>query len=268
MIIAVDTGGTKTLVALFSMNGEMLKSQKFPTQADQKAYLADVTSSIQQVSGDHKIDAISLALPGVIKDQKAVICRNLGWYDFDVIGALRATWPDTPMFLENDANLGGLGVANLLPDRPQSCLYLTISTGIGGGYIVNQAIDPGLSTSEFGDITFEYRLQLTSWEKIAGGKALYTLDDSPFNDSTDSAVIDEVARRISRGLMTILPILRPEVIAIGGGLGARYDLFSQQVEKELAALPNQYHCPIITAPYPEEIVTYGCYFYAINQLSI
>lgn len=267
MIIAVDTGGTKTLVASFDSAGQLLTTRKFPTPKNTQIYLETVAQYIEQVAEAKDIEAISIALPGVIRHQKAVICRNLGWRDFDAIGALKQRWPKVPIWLDNDANLGGVGAARLSTPTPSKLLYLTISTGVGGGFVVGGRIEKSISESEFGDITLNYNDQITSWENLAGGSAISSIYSPRIDESTDENIKKEVARRIASGLLAIMPVLRPDKVAIGGGLGARYHLFSTYVNQELSAnLPEQYHCPIVTAPNPEEIVAYGCYFHAVDKL--
>ena len=137
MIIAVDTGGTKTLVAAFSENGEILRSRKFPTPKDQGEYIAAVTAAVHEISEGAPISAMCVAVPGVVRNQIAVICKNLGWMNFDVLGSLRQNFPNVPMWLENDANLGGVGASRLLSPTPERCLYISIGTGVGGGFVVD-----------------------------------------------------------------------------------------------------------------------------------
>ena len=267
MIIAIDTGGTKTLIAKFSDDGELVSSRKFPTPRDQAEYLSQVISVTRELSGEDNPRGISIALPGVIRDQKAVICKNLGWQNFDVISELKTAWPDIPMWLENDANLGGVGAANLISPTPEKCLYVTVSTGIGGGYIENKRIVSSTSESEISDIHFEYNGVITRWGAIANGRAIMSDFGVYASQLTNPDDQREIGRRVARGLMALMPVLRPDVIAFGGGVGAHYHLFERFVLEELEILPEQYRCPIVTAPRPEEIVIYGCYYHAIDQLN-
>lgn len=269
MIIGVDTGGTKTLVTVFDDDGTLQDKQKFLTPRDIHAYTEQVSQAIIALAPNRsELKAIAIAVPGVVRDQIAIVCKNLGWRNIDIIGLLRANFPEVPMWLENDANLGGVGATRLLASVPRRCLYVTISTGIGGGFIIDGAIEQSLSENEISDIHFEYNGKLTRWGEIANGQAI--MDDfgvyaSQLGNADD---IREIARRLSRGFMALIPVLRPDIITIGGGIGAHYDIFAEHVEKELSVMPEQYNCPIITAPYPEEVVAYGCYFYAKDQLAI
>lgn len=266
MMIAIDTGGTKTLIAKFDSSATLVTKTKIPTPHDQSAYLSAIVHETNLLLQGEVPDAISIALPGVIRDGIAVVCKNLDWYDFDIISQLRPHWPDTPMYLENDANLGGVGAANLLPQVPEKLLYLTLSTGVGGGFVVNGDIDPALSESEFGDLGLEYNSQLTNWESIASGRAIYHIHPQPLGQDTEMSIKVEIAKRVSRGLMALLPVLRPSIVVVGGGFGAKYSYIKDLVARELSVLANEYQTQIITAPHPEEIVAYGCYYHAKHQL--
>lgn len=267
MIIAIDTGGTKTLVVSFDNNGEVIGRQKFPTPRNQGEYIKQAVMAVRQLSDGQSIEAIGLAVPGVVRDQKAVICKNLGWKDYDILKAMQEHLPDVPMWLENDANLGCLGVARLISPAPQRCLYITVSTGIGGGFVVDNTISTDVSENEVSDMIFEYDGKLIRWGGLANGRAIMDKYGIYATQLTNPDDTREISRRISRGLLVLLPILRPDLVAFGGGIGAHYELFAPDVEREIAILPEQYLCPIITSPHPQEIVAYGCYFYAKSHLS-
>ena len=123
------------------------------------------------------------------------------------------------------------------------------------------------SESEISDIHFEYNGAITRWGAIANGRAIMSDFGVYASQLTNPDDQREIGRRVARGLMALIPVLRPDVIAFGGGVGAHYHLFERFVLEELEILPEQYRCPIITTPHPEEIVIYGCYYHAIDQLN-
>jgi len=266
MLIAVDTGGTKTLIVAFSRDGQALEKRRFPTPHDQKDYIELVAETIKNLPGSESISGISVAVPGVVRNNIALVCKNLNWRQFDVLAELEKHFPGTPMWLENDANLGGVGVVNLLPSRPQKCLYITIGTGIGGGFIVNGQIDKGLAESEISDMMFDQNDQFVLWESMISGKVL----SEKYNKLAEELSEEEsreMAKQFSRGLLALLPVFRPDIVTVGGGVGAQYHKFAKCVDEFLEALPEQYICPVVIAPKPEEIVAYGCYFYAKDKLN-
>jgi len=268
MLIAVDTGGTKTLVASFSQDGSVQSSVKFPTPQDQAAYLSQLTKAIHEIAEQQMIDAIVVALPGIVKNGIAVWCNHLLWKDFDVRTPLAAGFPDTPILVENDANLGGLAETRRLTNIPRSVLYVTISTGIGTGVITNGQIDPGLRLSEGGRSLVEFDGQVREWESFAAGSAIYSTFGAYARDITDPTIWQQIADRISRGFLAIIPFLQPDLVIIGGSVGSYFDKYKQHLEDILIeALPPHIPCPtIIAAVHPEEAVIYGCYYYAVDTL--
>lgn len=101
------------------------------------------------------------------------------------------------------------------------------------------------------------------------GPAIATsYNDIDLSKPTSEDIIEDIAKRIARGFMVLIPILRPDTIIIGGGVGTYYDLFAQYVNKELTLIPEQYKCDIITSSHPQEAVIYGCYYHAKDKLGL
>ena len=174
MIVAVDTGGTKTLVAAFSDNRRLHKKHRFETPKNPQQYLEILAELITTNYDIKKITALSIAIPGSIKDQIILQCPNLGWQNVPIIELLRKKLSyKGPVFLENDANLAGLGETHSRTPLPYKALYVTISTGIGTGVITHGYIDPELRTSEGGHMLLEYDGLLQVWEYFASGRAIY-----------------------------------------------------------------------------------------------
>lgn len=270
MIIAIDTGGTKTLIVAMSHSGEMLHKHQFPTpKSDEQKYLRELIDTITRMSVDQQIDGICIALPGVVKNQYVKEYNNLDWYEFDLVKELQPHFAGVPIWLENDANLGAVGAANMLEEPHSRCVYITISTGVGGGFVIDKKLVHPLALWEPADITFEYDGELIRWEDLASGPAIAARHNNiDLSKPTDDSILEDIGKRVARGFMVFMPIFMPNVIVIGGGVGAYYDLFAKYVEKELASLPKQYKCKITTATHAHEVVIYGCYFYAKDKLGI
>lgn len=266
MLIAVDTGGTKTLVAGFNDRGEPGEHFRFPTPRDTEAYINALLRTLKDNYDLTAITGIGIAVPGIVKDNIAVWCGNLGWRDFDIANEVKKHI-DVPVWVENDANLAGLAQAHALQPLPEKCLYLTVSTGIGTGFIHNGIIDPQLSNSEGGRMILEYNGKLQQWEAFASGKALYDTYGQLARDIYDIATWEEFADKLSRGLLALIPLTQPEVIVIGGSLGTYLERYQVQLEQKLKDnLTEHIIFPrIVQAFYPEEAVIYGCYQYATEN---
>lgn len=269
MLVTVDTGGTKTLVAQFGQDGKMGKTIKFPTPVAEKDYVLKLRQVLQENYANEPVEAIVVALPGIVKDGIALWCNNLGWKNFHAHKALVGVLGSTPVLIENDANLAGLAETRILDPMPVSSLYVTISTGIGTGIITNGRIDPGLRHSEGGRTMVEFDGIVREWEDFASGKAIHATYGKYARDITSPHIWRQIADRISRGFLAIVPVIQPDTIIIGGSIGTYFDHYGEQLEAILREkLPPHIACPHFQrAKHPEQAVIYGCYYYALDYLA-
>ena len=267
MILCVDTGGTKTLVAEFGASGRPSRTHKFPTPHSTDAYIRKLSTLILQEYNLIEIEAIAIGVPGEIEHGRLAWCVNLPWKNFDIVAQLGAALRYVrPIYLDNDANMAALGEAHAIKPLPHSVLYVTVSTGIGGCLVIDGALEPALSHSEMGMMVVEYKGNVLKWETLASGRALYESTGQYARDITDPHVWHEVAAKISRGLLDLIPMLTPDVIVIGGSIGTYFDRFSADlkaiINRDLYAHLDRPR--IIKARHPEEAVIYGGYVYATH----
>lgn len=268
MLLAVDTGGTKTLVTAFAHDGTPGEKYRFETPKSEQDYLATLIDLIHEHYDPKELDAVVIAMPGVVRDNVAVWCGNLGWKDFDVVSALRS-FLKCPVWIENDANLAGLAETRALKKLPAQSLYVTISTGIGSGIIVGGNIVPELSASEAGHALVEYDGLVRQWEAFASGNAIKQTYGSYARDIHDRKIWAQIADKISRGFLVLIPILQPNVIIIGGSIGTYFDRYEKVLITVLRDhLPDHIDLPEIRqAAHPEEAVLYGCYYHGCDRLA-
>lgn len=270
MIVAVDTGGTKTLIALFDESGRVVEEFMFPTPATTVAYVQTLTKELHDHFAEQVVDAVVVAMPGIVKAGVAIWCNNLKWKDFNVATALKGVLGDAPVWIDNDANLAGLAETRQLDQIPPLCLYVTISTGIGSGIITDGVIHHALRASEIGRTLVEYDGRVREWETFASGKAIYQTYGKYARDISSKRVWYQIADRISRGFLATIPVLQPDVIIIGGSIGTYFGKYHKALKGLLTEhLPDHIPVPhIIKAKHPEQAVIYGCYYYAVDALTI
>ena len=269
MLVAVDTGGTKTLVASFLEDGRIGEQFKFPTPKTTSEWTDLLKNVLETHFGSETIDAIVVAMPGIVKNGVAVWCNNLKWANFDVASALEGVLGGAPLFVENDANLAGLAETRQLKEIPALVLYVTVSTGIGSGIITEGSINPDLRSSEAGRSLVEFDGDVREWESFASGKAIYEAYGKYARDITSKRIWYNIADRISRGFLAIIPVLQPDVIVIGGSIGTYFEHFGKELNGLLKEqLPAHIPAPkLIKAKHPELAVIYGCYYYALDALA-
>ncbi len=267
MLVAVDTGGTKTLVATYTRSGRITAEVKFPTPRDPADYMELLSTTITDMTDGKDIDAIAVAVPGQTKKGIAIICVNLGWHNVPITAPLKKLFK-CPVYLENDANLAGLAEAHALPKKYDNVLYVTISTGIGMGLIIDHTIHPALSITEPGHMVLEYDGKLRKWEDFASGRAIRATYDSYARDIKDRHVWNQIADKISRGFLVLVPAVKPDVIIIGGSIGTYFDKYEKQLQHILTRRLSPEFLPVDLrrAVHPEQAVIYGCYYFALAHL--
>jgi len=145
VFIAVDIGGTKTEVAIGEERVEKFKV--IPTPAEFENFLSSLFLLIERVGKGKKIKAIGISAPGPLDPVKGLIfpSPNLKWKEAKIKEVLEKRFT-LPVFLENDANLAGLGECFQGAGKgADSVFYITVSTGIGGAFILQGKIYQGAS---------------------------------------------------------------------------------------------------------------------------
>jgi len=263
MYLTIDVGGTKTLLAVFNSEGKIEKQQKFPTPKDYNQFIGELRNNIEQIcAGGLKPTACSVALPGIMNRETGIVFAfgNLDWENINISEKLQDILT-CPIYIENDANLAGLAEAHSLLGEFRKVLYVTISTGIGGVYVIDGVMDPDTIDAEIGHTLFEYKGRLTRWEDFASGKAIVAQTGKMASEITDPADWYLVARNIAVGLINAIATLTPECVVLGGGVGSHLEKFKEKLQEEL----ETYDDKLITLPeirkaqHPEEAVVYGGY---------
>jgi glucokinase len=268
VILAIDVGGTKTLVSTFSYDGDLEEERRFETPKEYPAFIEELGKTIRELKAK-KFNRAAIAMPGSIDRKKGIAKAfgNLPWTNVPIKADLAALLKDTPVLVENDAKLAGLYEAQLLPDY-RKVLYVTVSTGIGGGLIVNRKIDKVTHDAEYGHMLLEHDGKLQRWEEFASGKAIYGKYGKRAADITDQGDWYQIARNIAIGLIDVIAATTPDIVVLGGGVGSHFEKFSEKLLSELklyedALVPVP---PVIAAKHAEQAVIYGCYTLARQSL--
>ncbi len=261
MYLGVDIGGTKTLLAVFDTHGKCLETLKFPTPQNYKEFLTQLAANVAKLSTTD-FQAAGVAAPGTIDRTNGhlISAGNLGWKDISLQADLEKVLA-CPVLVENDAKLAGLHEAKLIKDEFNKVVYLTISTGIGIALIVNGIIDTNLGDRGGRAIELEHDGKLMSWEDFASGKAITKKYGKMASEIEDPAIWKAITHDLAVGIIDVIALLEPEVIIIGGGVGANFEKFEQPLVEYLKKLETPFNPipPIRKAQHAEEAVIYGCF---------
>ncbi len=261
MYIAIDIGGTKTLLAVFDKTGTITEQIRFPTPKKYGDFLAQLGQTVTELA-IHDFRAAGLAVPGILDRDHGVALKlgNLNWKNISIQDDVEKLL-HCPVVIENDAKLAGLSEAILVNDRYKKVLYITLSTGVGIALINDGDIDTAIGDGGGHDMYLEYGGKQVTWEEIASGKSLVERYGKRASDIDDPTIWKEVSGRIAVGLIDLIAIMEPDVVIVGGGVGThlhKYKKFLVEILKGYE-MPMSPIPPIIQAKHAEEAVIYGCY---------
>lgn len=258
MYLCVDIGGTKTLASLFSKRGYKIYTKRFLTNARQEVFWQDLKKCVRHLKF---VKGVAVAVPGVVRGDGKVKYGNLEQWnkdsDFDLKRALEEEFPEVPVKIVNDADAATLYEARYWADK--KVVYLTFSTGIGGGIAENGQLTKESARFEPGHKKYTLLGRKQEWEDLAAASAIRKIYGAPVTTLKDQAIFDDVAVRISLGCADIIEIYQPDVMIFGGPLARQLPRFARPLRRLLAeALSPEIEIPrLLRARRPNESVIYG-----------
>ncbi|MDI6731846.1 MAG: ROK family protein [Candidatus Margulisbacteria bacterium] len=256
MIIGIDLGGTKIAGILTSPSGNIIMDVQIPTEArkGKQQVLKNIIKAIHMLINSRKasIRAIGIGAPGPILYENGIVidAPNLpGWKRVNLKQILEKKFL-VPVFVDNDANCAALAEARFGAGKnARHFIYLTVSTGVGGGIIIDRKLYRGItgSAGEFGHMLVDPNGPLCGCgkhgclEAIASGSALRKrtgLDALALElaarqgDKEAKKAISEMAHFIAIGVANLVNIFNPELVVIGGGLSNMRELLLTPIKDE------------------------------------
>ena len=245
--IALDLGGTQTRAALVDAHGNVSNRVSLPTPAQDggDVVVATLVAAAKQAAGSEtEIIGVGLSSPGPLDTEKGItidLPTIKGMTNYPIRAALEAKL-NLKVHLENDGIAAAIGEWKHGAGKGlQSLVYVTVSTGIGGGVIVDGNVLHGRKgmAGHVGHLAiYPDGLRCSCgntgcWEAYAAGpaftaraKAKSAADvfaAAKAGDATAQKHVDEEARLLGIGITSLLHLYSPETIIIGGGLSNAFD---------------------------------------------
>ena len=255
--IGVDMGGTKTEVAAIDSNGHTRYSVRESTPVQYETKIRLIASLVRSTEESLGSDSLSVGVghPGSINPVTGLIRNsnsaqlNGKALDRDLVAAL-----DRPVRCANDANCFALSEAiDGAGQHAKSVFGVIIGTGVGGGLVLKGQLHEGhgLLGGEWGHTALPWPSidevpgplckcglsgcieswiagpALTADHQRVSGECLtgeHIVQKAMAGDPHATATLDRFHDRLARGLATIINIVDPEVIVLGGGLSNIPDL--------------------------------------------
>ena len=279
VVLAIDLGGTKIIAAVISHQGQIMARESYLTLAEEgpQPVIDRIFSATDHLLGVSDIDpsqlhSISIASAGAVDFEQGVVTSspNLpGWRDIPLRDMVSRKYR-VKTFLINDASAAALGEHQFGAGKGvNNLIYLTVSTGIGGGIIIDGKLylGPSGSAGEVGHMTIDVNGPECSCgnigclEMLASGKAIAReairrisqgeessltkmvegkLEDTTAEkvgaaaeggDSLALEVISQAANYLGVGMVNLVNIFNPEMIIVGGGVAQMGDLLLVPVRR-------------------------------------
>src|SRR3990167_8408659 len=264
MHLEIDVGATKTLFAVFSADGQKKTEHKIATDHNYEDFKASIKKALNEDLATYQFSHCCCAVPGKVDRENGVgiVFGNLPWQNVPIADDFAQILGQVRIFVENDAKMAGLYEAKSLPEFNR-LLYIAPGTGVGIAFIVDGAND--LSIDDLGGRTFllDWRAKKIAWDEISSGRALTSKYGQKAAEITKPQIWQDYVHGLAFGINRLIESKKPEVVVIGGGVGAHFEKFQPYLEKELKKIgSSQVTMPkILKARRPEEAVIYGCYEY-------
>lgn len=229
---AIEAGGTKFNCAVSDEQLNIIDAIAIPTTTTAET-LEQVFQFFNKFESIVSMGVGSFGPIGIDQSKKnygyILATPKAGWENFDLLGTLKKHF-DCPIAWTTDVNAAAYGELKLGAAKGKnSCIYLTIGTGIGGGIIVNQKIYEGFTHPEMGHIRIKRQPQdlfvgtcpyhEDCLEGLAAGPSLEGRTGISGKDIGEENPVWELqADYIAQALMNYTLILAPEVIILGGGV--------------------------------------------------
>jgi glucokinase len=273
-VIAVDLGGTSFRVALCNRDGQIVKRVKHPTLAPEgpESVISRMVAAIQGVIPSDGVAALAVAAPGPLDPFTGVVmyAPNLpGWYDVPLRQILKDRL-GVPAAIANDANMAALGEQRYGAARGiRDMAYVTLSTGIGCGVILNNQLVLGLRglATELGHICIDINAPPGNsgvpggFESLAAGPAIARLaqqklrecgglrsrmlelaggdiaavsakevgEAAHLGDPLALEIVHYIARVIGLGFVNLFHLFDPAIVVAGGSVSLMGDILFEPI---------------------------------------
>lgn len=274
MYIGVDIGASKILAGTGQPDGR-LHTIKLETPADPRAGVSAIIQAIESLSGSQDLTTIGVAAPGAIDFASGKLLKlpNLSWNGLP-LGAKLQQHFKIPVVVENDADAAALAEATFGAGRGRNpVLYVTVSSGIGTGLIIDGHIYHGASDPEGGHITIRPDGPQCGcggrghFEALVSGQAIIRRFGRPAFEITDRPTWDLIAEDLALGLSSLIAMSAPAIVVLGGGVSVHWHRFKKPLAEHLRHYgPKLYpQPPVVPAKYIEEAVLRGALLVAQHR---
>jgi glucokinase len=248
--LVLDIGGTKCSIASANDLGSIKELVTADFETPDRILTQIATYAKELLAQDSSIDRMGVSFGGPFDFANQKVKRSVhvsGWEEFDFSDWSNKTL-GLPAVADNDANVGALGEFVSRGSKHSSLAYVTVSTGIGSGLIIDGkiyrghgelagelghiVIDPSGPADELGNRGTLERFCSGYWLRKDYGKSAQEL-------LLDDVFLLEYSTRLAAGLSTLVRLINPELLVLGGGITKAGPRLESALLNQLQSLLNQ-----------------------------
>lgn len=237
LIGGIEGGGTKFVCGVGDEKGNILERESFPTTTP-----TETMSLVFNFFKDKKIEKLGLTSFGPIDLNKKnktygyiMETPKTKWKHFNILGETKKHF-NIPIAFDTDVNGAALAEIVFGNEDIDSCVYITIGTGIGGGAVIGGKLVHGLLHPEMGhskvikheneiiDCICPYHTDCL--EGFASGPTIFKRFGIKGQDLPENhEAWDFIAYYLAQGILNITMLLSPEKIVLGGGVAKQEQIY-------------------------------------------
>lgn len=288
MYIGIDVGGTNLKAGLVDETGRIVKVKRIPLEFQGPEHFAQTLAELSKTVMQEKVRWVGVGLPGAVDGGDVLFTTNIPMENVPLEKFFRQHL-DLPLLLGNDADCAAVGeFFGGAGKGTRDFAVVTLGTGVGAGIIVDGKLRGGLASSEAGHMVICRDGEPCNcgrrgcWERYASATGLIqqtkrameahpesalhqfaaehgvegrtAFQAAEAGDETALAVCRDYVNYLAGGLVSLINILRPEAVAIGGGVAAAPErLLLEPLREAVAKESFSRHGGRITRILPAEL---------------
>jgi glucokinase len=253
--VGVDIGGTKILVFITDLNGEIVYREKVETTMNVENII-DIIKKFLVKAGirDHDVIGMGVGVPGITNTKEGLVvdAPSLKWTNVKLHEQLQEQFK-FPVFINNDVNCAALGERWLGSGKnTDDMFFLAIGTGVGSAIISNGELIYGhnyqsgeiaynISEEDIRQGNFNKLGEFGLFEKKTSGQSLAQLGFSSRElfqeyekgNSKVIPIMENFILQLSITIANCVNILNPECVVIGGGVSESMGTIIKQIEESV-----------------------------------
>jgi glucokinase len=231
VFVGLDIGGTKIMVAAADHEGNILRRARTATSTSLEDDLVNINNMIAEVALKDQIMGMGAAIGGPLDWEQGIVSplHQPAWRNVPLKAIMEKKW-GCPFSVDVDTNVAAMGEYRWGGVSAKRFLYLTLSTGMGGGFLIDGEIYRGQDGAhpEVAHQSIPFRSSNPAavqcecgapdcLEALVSGNGIRRIYGKPAEELSQEEW-EEVAYNLGQGLRNMAALYAPDLIRIGGGV--------------------------------------------------